>query len=73
MIDRPLAGIILAGGEGVRLRAYVRALVGDERPKQFCAIVGRETLLEQTRRVFGVAFVAETFGASGGCSPAMTA
>jgi mannose-1-phosphate guanylyltransferase len=42
--------VILAGGEGLRLRPLTRRLVGDERPKQFCALVGPETLLEQTRR-----------------------
>src|SRR5438309_1702268 len=44
------AGIILGGGDGKRLRTLTRALTGDDRPKQFCAVVGRETLLEQTRR-----------------------
>ena len=43
-------GVILAGGEGVRLRPLTRMIVGDDRPKQFCPILGRETLLEQTRR-----------------------
>jgi mannose-1-phosphate guanylyltransferase len=42
--------VILAGGEGLRLRRLTRRIAGDERPKQFCAIVGPETLLEQTRR-----------------------
>jgi mannose-1-phosphate guanylyltransferase len=42
--------IILAGGEGARLRSLTRAIVGDERPKQFCAILGDETLLDQTRK-----------------------
>jgi len=42
-------GIILAGGEGARLRSFTRAIVGDERPKQFCPILGDETLLDQTR------------------------
>src|ERR1044072_8842110 len=42
-------GIILAGGEGARLRSLTRAIVGDERPKQFCPILGDETLLDQTR------------------------
>jgi mannose-1-phosphate guanylyltransferase len=43
-------GLILAGGEGVRLRPLTRAIAGEERPKQFCALVGLETLLERTRR-----------------------
>ena len=43
-------GVILAGGDGTRLRSLVRALVGDERLKQFCPVMGGETLLEQTRR-----------------------
>lgn len=44
------SGIILAGGDGTRLRSLTRQLAGDERPKQFCRIIGAETLLEQTRR-----------------------
>lgn len=43
-------GLILAGGDGVRLRSLTRRIAGDERPKQFCRVLGRETLLEQTRR-----------------------
>jgi mannose-1-phosphate guanylyltransferase len=42
--------LILAGGEGTRLRTLTRALSGDDRPKQFCALIGRESLLEDTRR-----------------------
>jgi len=44
------SAIILAGGDGTRLRSFTRALVGDDRPKQFCPVVGHETLLDQTRR-----------------------
>src|SRR2546422_5261262 len=43
-------GMILAGGDGTRLRALTRRLAGDERPKQFCRIIGGDTLLDQTRR-----------------------
>src|SRR5207245_9052758 len=42
--------LILAGGDGRRLRPLTRQIVGDDRPKQFCPVLGGETLLEQTRR-----------------------
>lgn len=41
--------LILAGGEGARLRSLTRRISGDERPKQFCPVIGRDCLLEQTR------------------------
>ena len=40
--------IVLARGEGVRLRPLVRQLCGDERPKQFAKIVGSKSLLGHT-------------------------
>lgn len=40
--------VVLAGGEGVRLRPLVRLLSGDDRPKQFCRILDGQTLLETT-------------------------
>lgn len=43
-------GVILAGGDGTRLQRLTRLICGDDRPKQFCALVGNETLLEQTRQ-----------------------
>lgn len=42
--------LMLAGGEGSRLRKLTRMIAGDERPKQFCPIVNGETLLDVTRR-----------------------
>src|SRR4026209_238712 len=40
--------VVLAGGEGVRLRPLVRRVCGDERPKQFVPLLGPRTLLGQT-------------------------
>ncbi len=48
--DRHEWGLILAGGDGTRLRSLTRRIAGDDRPKQFCPVLGRETLLDQTRR-----------------------
>src|SRR6266852_5819652 len=42
-------GVILAGGEGVRLRSLTRLVSHDGRPKQFCPLLGDKTLLAQTR------------------------
>ncbi|MEO6779758.1 MAG: sugar phosphate nucleotidyltransferase [Bradyrhizobium sp.] len=43
-------GVILAGGDGQRLLPLTRRIAGDDRPKQFCAIMDGATLLRQTRR-----------------------
>jgi len=59
MGDRAPSAIILAGGEGTRLRSLTRALVGDDRPKQFCPVLGSETLLDQTRRRVGMLMASE--------------
>jgi len=40
--------IVLAGGEGRRLRPLVRRLCGDERPKQYVKLLGARTLLRET-------------------------
>lgn len=41
--------VILAGGDGTRLKSLTRKIAGDERPKQFCSVLGKKTLLEDTR------------------------
>jgi mannose-1-phosphate guanylyltransferase len=45
----PRAAVILAGGDGSRLKSLTRLITGDERPKQFCPVIGGETLLDRTR------------------------
>lgn len=42
--------VILAGGDGSRLKSLTRRIAGDERPKQFCPVFGNRTLLEETQR-----------------------
>ena len=46
--QRELWAIVLAGGKGTRLRALTRHLYGEERPKQYAALVGSRSLLRQT-------------------------
>jgi mannose-1-phosphate guanylyltransferase len=41
--------VILAGGDGTRLKSLTRKIAGDERPKQFCSVLGKKTLLDETR------------------------
>lgn len=40
--------VILAGGEGVRLRPLIRQVFGADRPKQYVRLLGPRTLLRQT-------------------------
>jgi mannose-1-phosphate guanylyltransferase len=42
--------VILAGGDGTRLKSLTRKIAGDERPKQFCPVLGKRSLLEETQR-----------------------
>jgi mannose-1-phosphate guanylyltransferase len=41
--------VVLAGGDGTRLRSLTLKIAGDQRPKQSCSFFGGETLLAQTR------------------------
>lgn len=45
---RNLWAVVLAGGEGCRLRPLVRRICGEERPKQFVALMDSRSLLRQT-------------------------
>jgi mannose-1-phosphate guanylyltransferase len=43
-------GVILAGGDGIRLRPLTRFICGDDRPKQFCPLLGESSLIREARR-----------------------
>lgn len=40
--------IVLAGGEGERIKSFVKRWLGMHRPKQYCAFVGTRSLLQHT-------------------------
>jgi len=46
--DNHVWGIILAAGDGVRLRQYIRSRFNSDRPKQFCAFSGTRSMLAHT-------------------------
>jgi mannose-1-phosphate guanylyltransferase len=46
--QRDLWAVVLAGGEGRRMRRFVGQFLGSDRPKQFCRIVGRRSMLRHT-------------------------
>ena len=41
-------GVVLAGGEGTRMRPLIRHWLGEDRPKQYCAFVGSRSMLQHT-------------------------
>lgn len=40
--------MVLAGGQGTRLQSFIRQVLGSERPKQFCRIIGTRSMLRHT-------------------------
>jgi mannose-1-phosphate guanylyltransferase len=47
-LSRPRWAVVLAGGDGVRLRPYVERRFGEARPKQYCAFSGGRSMLQHT-------------------------
>jgi mannose-1-phosphate guanylyltransferase len=48
MKNSGLWSIILAGGEGERVRPLVQRWLGQPKPKQYCTFIGRRSMLEHT-------------------------
>ncbi len=46
--ERPVWAVVLAGGEGRRLQAFLRQVLGETRPKQFCSVIGQRSMLRHT-------------------------
>ena len=46
--NKNLMGIILAGGEGVRLQRFVTNVYGYHRPKQYCTFIGTRSMFKHT-------------------------
>ena len=51
--------VVLAGGEGMRLRSLVRQVLGADRPKQYARLLGPHSLLRQTLDRVSLAVSAE--------------
>jgi mannose-1-phosphate guanylyltransferase len=47
-IHEKLWSLVLAGGEGVRLRPMIQKWLGQTRPKQYCTFVGTRSMLQHT-------------------------
>jgi mannose-1-phosphate guanylyltransferase len=43
-----LWSIVLAGGDGVRTKQFIRRWLGHEKPKQYCAFVGSRSMFQHT-------------------------
>src|SRR5688572_3299361 len=40
--------VILAGGEGRRMRPLIQAWLGEDRPKQYCTFTGSRSMIQHT-------------------------
>jgi mannose-1-phosphate guanylyltransferase len=47
-ITASIWSIVLAGGEGQRMRPFIHRWLGEERPKQYCTFVGSRSMLRHT-------------------------
>jgi mannose-1-phosphate guanylyltransferase len=57
-------GVVLAGGDGTRLKSLTRLMSGDERPKQFCRVIDDMTLLDRTIKRMSISIPKENMAIS---------
>ena len=43
-----LCSIVLAGGDGMRMKEFIRHRLGYEKPKQYCAFTGKRSMFQHT-------------------------
>jgi mannose-1-phosphate guanylyltransferase len=48
-IEQDRNATILAGGDAARMMPLSRRITGQFIPRQFCSVIGEQTLLKQTR------------------------
>ena len=56
MTHQQVWAVVLAGGDGTRLRSLTQLISGEDCPKQYCPLYGNETLLAHTRTRLARAF-----------------
>jgi mannose-1-phosphate guanylyltransferase len=47
-LDERIHGIVLAAGEGKRLKPYVQEIIGERLPKQYAQLIGNHSMLDNT-------------------------
>jgi len=47
-LGNELCSLVLAGGDGTRFQELTQEITGEPSPKQYCRLIGEESLLEAT-------------------------
>ena len=46
--EKDLLSVVLAGGDGERLRPFVQRWLGRHKPKQYCTFIGTRSMFQHT-------------------------
>jgi mannose-1-phosphate guanylyltransferase len=47
-VDKNLWSLLLAGGEGERMKPFIRRWLGRHKPKQYCTFIGTRSMFQHT-------------------------